>query len=55
LANKKTRNEQRKNSDKVPPARREAKSKGKSTFNEKGKLNDDTRVIHAEEPNRGDG
>ena len=45
MANKKTRNEQRKRNDQTPPARREAKSE----------LDDDTRVVHAEEPNRGDG
>jgi len=45
MANKKTRNAQRKNNDQSPPARREAKSE----------LNDDTRVIHGEEPNRDDG
>ena len=37
MANKKTRNEQRKNNDQTPPARREAKSKGKGDFNKKGK------------------
>jgi len=56
MANKSTRNEQRKNKDQTPPARREAKSKGKADFNKKGSnLTDDNRVIHAEEPNRDDG
>jgi len=37
MANTKTRNEQRKNNDKTPTERREAKAKGKSDFNKKGK------------------
>ena len=37
MSNTKTRNEQKKNNDKTPPARREAKSKGKADFKKKGK------------------
>jgi len=59
MANKKARNEQRKNNDTTPPARREAKSSNPSghvTPQSRGtKLSDDNRVIHAEEPNRDDG
>jgi len=59
MANKKTRNEQRKNNDTTPPARRKAKSAnpaGHVAEPPKGaQVNDDNRVIHAEEPNRDDG
>ena len=37
MANSKARNEQRKRNDETPPARREAKSKGKGDFKKKGK------------------
>jgi|GEM_PF-2718186 len=37
MTNAKTRNEQRKNNDTTPTARRAAKSKGKSDFKKKGK------------------
>ena len=37
MSNSKSKNEQRKNNDKTPPARREAESKGKGDFKKKGK------------------
>ena len=37
MSNKKTRNEQRKENDKTPLARREAESKRKGDFKKKGK------------------
>ena len=37
MTNAKTRNEQKKTNDTTPPARREAKSKGKADFKKKGR------------------
>ena len=64
MTNKKTRNEQRKQNDKTPPARRETKASnpaGHVTNPPAGykqpmpHVTDDTRVVHAEESNREDG